>query len=192
MTSHPVQPLSDYLFASAALLRNCASSQRDDTFESAVTMVLNALAARACILVCGNGGSAADSLHLSAELTGRFRRSRKALNVLSLAGNAAFLTACSNDGDPEGIFERQVEAHAIPGGVLIAISTSGQSPSVLRAAARARNLGMSVLALTGAIPNQLALAADVALDVPSKDTAMIQQVHVCYYHQLCTLLELRI
>lgn len=192
MTDRQDVTLSDYLLASAALLKDCASSPRDEVFTSAVTMVHNALEAKACILVCGNGGSAADSLHLAAELAGTFRRSRKALNVQSLAANAAFLTAWCNDGDPEGIFERQVEAHAVAGGVLIAISTSGQSPSVLRAAARARDLRMRVLALTGALPNQLALAADVALDVPSSDTAMIQQAHVCYYHHLCTLLELRI
>lgn len=192
MKFRPDLALSDYLLASAALLKNCASSKRDATFESAVTMVQKAVASRACVLVCGNGGSAADSLHLAAELTGKFRRGRKALNVVSLAGNAAFLTAWCNDGDPEGVFERQVEAHAAADGVLIAISTSGNSPSVLRAAARARDLGMAVLALTGVLPNKLALMADVAIDVPSDDTAMIQQVHICYYHHLCTLIELRL
>ena len=184
--------LSDYLLTSAELLKDCASSQRDETFEHAVTTALKALAAKTCILVCGNGGSAADSLHLAAELTGRFKRSRKALNVLSLVGNAAFLTACSNDGDPDGIFERQIEAHAASGGLLIALSTSGQSPSVLRAAVKARDLGMSVLALTGSSPNELASLADIVLDGPSDDVAMIQQVHVCYYHHFCRLLELRV
>lgn len=189
--SCPQLALSEYLLASAELIKDCAGPERDELFERAVSITLPALAAQTPILVCGNGGSAADSLHLAAELTGRLKRSRKAFNVLSLAGNAAFLTAWSNDDDPEGIFERQVEAHAAPGGVLIAISTSGQSQNVLRAAARARELGMRVLAFTGSLPNRLTLLADVAIDVPSKDVAMIQQVHVCYYHHLCNLLEIR-
>lgn len=188
----PAKPLSDYLLGSAALCAAAASAERDAAAEKAVRLLENALAARKAVLVCGNGGSAADALHLSAELTGRLARNRQGLNVIPLVGNAAFLTAWSNDTSFESVFARQVEAHGCAGGALIALSTSGSSPSVLRAAGKAREIGMSVIALTGRVPNQLAALSDVVLDVPEGDTPMIQQVHICYYHHICTLLDQRL
>jgi D-sedoheptulose 7-phosphate isomerase len=141
------------------------------------------------VLACGNGGSASDAQHLVAELVGRFREERRALAAVALTSDAATLTALGNDYGFERVFARQVEALARRGDVLIAISTSGNSPNVLQAAQAARSLGCTVVALTGAGGGRLAQHADLLLPAPSGTVARIQEVHSLCIHVICEALD---
>jgi D-sedoheptulose 7-phosphate isomerase len=141
------------------------------------------------VLACGNGGSASDAQHLVAELVGRFRDERRALAAVTLTADAATLTALGNDYGFERVFARQVEALARRGDVLIAISTSGNSPNVLQAAQAARSLGCTVVALTGAGGGRLAQHADLLLKAPSSTVARIQEVHSLCIHVICEALD---
>ncbi|MBC7216471.1 MAG: SIS domain-containing protein [Burkholderiaceae bacterium] len=157
--------------------------------ESAARLLTDVFFAGKPLLVCGNGGSAADAQHIAGELVGRFRKERKALPVIALGTDPAVLTALGNDYGYEQVFARQVEAYGVAGGVLWAISTSGNSPNILAAAEKARHLEMKVLALTGLGGGKLAQYADLLLDVPSVDTPLIQQAHQVIYHHLCECVE---
>jgi D-sedoheptulose 7-phosphate isomerase len=141
------------------------------------------------ILVCGNGGSAAESQHFAAELTGRFRRERRALAAIALTVDTSALTAIGNDYGFDQVFARQVEALGVEGDVLLAISTSGQSPNVVLAAKTARRMGLAVVALTGASAGALGEHADVVLAVPDDNTARVQEVQLSILHLLCEELE---
>jgi len=142
------------------------------------------------VLLCGNGGSAADCQHVAAELVSRLTRDseRPGLPAIALTTDTSFLTAYANDCGFEGVFARQVEALGRPGDVLIGISTSGNSPNVLRAVELAREKGMRSIALTGQ-GGRLAKLADVAVSVPSDDTRHIQEAHLAVEHVLCLLVE---
>jgi D-sedoheptulose 7-phosphate isomerase len=122
-------------------------------------------------------------------LVGKFLLQRRAINAICLSTNASVLTAWANDVDYETVFSRQVEAHAQPGAVLWAISTSGNSPNVVSAVKTARELGVKVIGMTGEGGGKLAGHCDVLLDVPSKATPRIQEVHLVWYHYLCEALE---
>jgi D-sedoheptulose 7-phosphate isomerase len=141
------------------------------------------------ILFCGNGGSAADCQHIATELVVRLGRTRAALPALALTTDTSTLTAAGNDFGFDEIFARQIEAHGRAGDLLVAISTSGCSANVLRAARAAKSRQMRVLALTGKKPNLLARRADWALAVPSADTQRIQEAHITLLHILCTQTE---
>lgn len=141
------------------------------------------------MLLCGNGGSAADAQHIAAELSGRFYFDRPPLYAEALHVNTSFLTAVANDYGYDEVFARMVEAAGHPGDTLIAISTSGNSPSVLRAAQRAARNGMTVIGLTGASGGKLAAQCDLCLQVPSSDTPRIQECHILIGHIWCELLE---
>jgi D-sedoheptulose 7-phosphate isomerase len=141
------------------------------------------------ILACGNGGSAAQAQHLAAELVGRFREERRALPGIALSADTATLTSLGNDYGYERVFARQVEALARPGDLLFAISTSGQSPNVVRAAQSARELGCVVVALTGARGGALAAHADLLLVAPSTVVARIQEVHMLCIHAIADALD---
>ena len=146
------------------------------------------------ILACGNGGSAADAQHFAAELIGRFERERAALPAVALSTDTSALTAIGNDYGFEAVFRRQVEGLGRPGDCLLAISTSGDSPNVLAAAAAAREQGLGVVALTGRDGGKLAGAlgaADVELRAPAASTARIQELHILLLHCLCDLLDRR-
>jgi D-sedoheptulose 7-phosphate isomerase len=142
------------------------------------------------LLLCGNGGSAADCQHVAAELVNRLNKDceRRALPALALTTDTSCLTAYANDYGFEGVYARQVEAFGTAGDVLLAISTSGSSPNVLAAADVARARGIAVVALLGET-GRLAGAADVAIQVPSRDTQLVQQVHLAVEHLLCELVE---
>lgn len=163
--------------------------------SSAIVAVANHLAGVLIgggkVLLCGNGGSAADAQHIAAELVVRFRRNRLALPALALSTDTSVLTAAGNDYGFERVFARQVEAWGRQGDVLIAISTSGQSPNVLAAAETARSLGLFTIGLTGSRPSPLAAAVDVVLAVPSEQTSLIQQAHIAILHLVCDLVEQR-
>jgi len=148
-----------------------------------------ALAAGHKILLCGNGGSAADAQHWAAEIVGRFQKERAGMPALALTVDTSILTAVGNDYGFERIFARQVEALGQEGDVLVAISTSGNSPNVLAAAKEAKNKGMKLVGFTAAGGGQLAELCEVCLAIPTKVTARAQEVHEIIGHIICEILE---
>ncbi|TLD96159.1 D-sedoheptulose 7-phosphate isomerase [Helicobacter jaachi] len=141
------------------------------------------------ILICGNGGSAADAQHFAAELTGRYKKERKALAAIALSVDTSALTAIGNDYGFEFVFSRQVEALANKGDVLFAISTSGNSPNVLNAAKIARQKQCAIIGLSGKDGGKLNEVCDINLVMPDKDTPRIQELHILIIHILCDLIE---
>jgi len=155
----------------------------------AVETIRASLAAGGKLLIAGNGGSAADAQHIAAELTGRFLRERKPLPALALHANSSALTAIGNDYGYEHVFARELAAHARPGDVLLAISTSGGSKNILRAIEEAREKKVAVIGMTGESGGAMRTACDLCLCVPSKSTARIQEMHIMIGHTICELLE---
>ncbi len=141
------------------------------------------------LLFCGNGGSAADSQHLAAELTGRFILDRKPLAALALSTDTSALTCIANDYSFDEVFARQVQGLGRAGDVLVGISTSGNSRNVIRAVEEAKALGMSVIGLLGRDGGALRALCDVPIVVPSPTTARIQEAHILIGHTLCGLIE---
>jgi D-sedoheptulose 7-phosphate isomerase len=164
-------------------------ADNSDRVERAATIIVEALATGHLVLVCGNGGSAAEAQHLAGELVGRFRREREPWPVMALTADMAVLTAVANDYGYDTVFERQVAAFGRRGDVLVGISTSGESANVVNAACLARDRGMSVIALTGHEPNRLGRDADVAITVPAAETALVQEVHTVLVHLICDMVE---
>ena len=160
--------------------------------EAAGALIIHSLAANKPLLICGNGGSAADAQHISGELVGRFLLERRALNVICLSANTAIITAWANDYDYESIFARQVEAHGNNGGVLLCLSTSGNSKNVIAALGVAKHLGMATIGMTGEGGGHMAQLCDVLIDVPSKVTPRVQEMHLVIYHFLCEQIELEL
>jgi D-sedoheptulose 7-phosphate isomerase len=144
------------------------------------------------LLAAGNGGSAAQAQHLTAELVGRYRRERPALSAIALHAETSSLTAIANDYGAEDMFARQVRAHGRPGDVLLALSTSGRSRNLTMAAAAARAGGISVWALTGARPNPLATLADECLCIDALAAATVQEAHQVVLHLLCEAVDRRV
>ncbi|MFM9904302.1 MAG: D-sedoheptulose 7-phosphate isomerase [Pyrinomonadaceae bacterium] len=142
------------------------------------------------VLLCGNGGSAADAQHIAAEFVGRYETERHALPAISLTTDTSALTALANDYDFERVFARQVEALASEGDCLIAISTSGNSRNVIAAVMEARKRGCKVIGMTGAGGKKLASLCDVCILVPSERTARIQEAHITIAHIWCELIDL--
>lgn len=141
------------------------------------------------LLACGNGGSAAEAQHLTAELVGRFESERCPLSAIPLHGDTSSVTAIGNDYGPVNVFERQVQAHGRPGDVLVCLSTSGRSPNVIAAAHRARRLGLAAWAITGPGPNPLAAACDDAITVDAGTTSTVQEIHLAAIHLLCGVVD---
>ena len=161
-----------------------------DSILDASKLLIDCLAGGGKVMVCGNGGSAADAQHFAAELMGRFiRENRKGLPVLSLTADSAFLTAWSNDVSYENVFARQVEALGKPGDVLVGISTSGRSKNIVEAFNLARQKDVRCLALLGGDGGDLLSLADTALLVPAWSTPRIQEVQILLLHLLCELVE---
>lgn len=141
------------------------------------------------LLAAGNGGSAAQAQHLTAELVGRYRDDRRPLSAVALCAETSSLTAISNDYAATELFARQVEAHGRTGDVLVLLSTSGKSPNMLAAARRGREVGMTVWAFTGPAPNPLAELADETLAVDASFTATVQELHLVGVHILCASVD---
>lgn len=141
------------------------------------------------LLAAGNGGSAAQAQHLTAELVGRFRDDRPPFSALALHSDTSSTTAIANDYGIEEVFARQVRAHGRAGDVLILLSTSGSSANLLSAARVARKTGLTVWGLTGKGPNPLAAGSDEALSVPAASTATVQELHLVAVHMLCTAFD---
>lgn len=184
--------LADYLTESADVLHRTALSVSGALMDKAIDAIAMALAANRALLVCGNGGSASDAQHITGELVGRFLKERRGLKAICLSSNAAVLTAWANDYSYDTVFSRQVEAYGEPGGVLLGLSTSGNSGNVVKAFEAARALGMTTIALTGEGGGKLAALSDLLLAVPSRHTPLIQQGHLCLYHFLCERVEARL
>ena len=144
------------------------------------------------VLVMGNGGSAADAQHLAAELVGRFLLERKALPAIALTTDTSILTAVGNDYSFDDLFSRQVEAHAVPGDIVIGISTSGNSRNVCRALALANEVGARTLGLLGRDGGEIAGITDTSLIVSVEETPRIQEAHLVIIHLLCDLIEKRL
>ena len=141
------------------------------------------------ILFCGNGGSAADSQHLAAELVCKYKKDRHALNAIALTTNTSVLTAAANDLSFDYIFERQIEALGKEGDVLIALTTSGKSINIIRAVERANEMGLKTIALTGKDGGAIKHNASIAIKVPSDITNNIQEMHIAIGHILCEIIE---
>ncbi|MBF8192528.1 SIS domain-containing protein [Nonomuraea sp. K274] len=147
------------------------------------------LSAGGRLLACGNGGSAAEAQHLTAELVGRFRDDREPYAAIPLHGDGSSLTAIANDFGADQVYARQVRAHGRPGDVLLCLSTSGASANVLAAASTAQENGILAWAMTGPAPNPLADVCDETVCVPSGETATVQEVHLAMIHLLCEAVE---
>lgn len=177
------------------LIEEAAESLRrlDDArlaeLEAAARLLVDCFKTGHTLYICGNGGSAADAQHIAAELTGRYLRDRKALNCIALTVNTSNLTAIANDYGYDHVFARQVEAHVKKGDCLWAISTSGKSPSILKAAEAARARGARVLGFTGVNGEALSAVSDVCFMAPAESAYAIQQLHELAYHILCDLVE---
>lgn len=141
------------------------------------------------VFTCGNGGSAADAQHIAGELVGRFRLKVKGYKAFALTTNSSVVTALANDFSYDEIFSKQLESGAQEGDVLLALSTSGMSPNVVRAAEAANELGMTSLAFVGGNGGRLAQVSRLALIVPHEDFARIQEIHMMFGHILCGLVE---
>ena len=178
-----------YLAESAAIKRLTADACAE-AIVTAAAAVTEAFRAGGKLLICGNGGSAADCQHRAAEFVSRLTKDfeRPGLPAIALTTDTSFLTAYANDCGFDGIFARQVQALGRPGDVLLGISTSGNSPNVIQAVELARATGLRTVSLTGA-GGRLGKLADVAIAVPSDDTQHIQETHLAIEHVLCMLVE---
>jgi D-sedoheptulose 7-phosphate isomerase len=160
--------------------------------ERAAQTIADALLHDNKLLLCGNGGSAADSQHLAAEFTGRFIKDRKPLAAVALSTDSSALTCIANDYSFDEVFSRQVLAIGRPGDCLLAISTSGNSRNVIRAAEAARSIGIRTIGLLGRDGGVLRGICDLAVVVPSATTARIQEAHIFIGHALCAMVESRL
>ena len=157
--------------------------------EQAGRLICERLAAGNKVLLCGNGGSAADAQHIAAELVGRYEQPRRAFPAIALTTDTSALTALSNDYGYEDVFARQVEALAVAGDVLIAISTSGKSTNVIKAAEQARAIGCKTIGLTGVSGEPLASLCDLSIVVPALRTSRVQEAHIIIGHLWCEMVD---
>ena len=176
--------------AESAEVKRMTAAVCGEAILEAARLISECLRLGGKVLLCGNGGSAADAQHIAAELIGRLNgRPRPPLAALALTTDTSVLTALGNDFGYEGVFERQVEALARPGDVLIAISTSGRSANLLRAVAAAAGLDVRTVALTGRDGGSLVDRVALAIRVPSLDTQRVQEAHIAIGHVICSLVE---
>lgn len=167
-----------------------ATAAQAPLIESVARKMVETIRAGGKILTCGNGGSAADSQHFACELVGTFmNKSRKAFPVVALTTNSSNLTSIGNDLSFDEVFRREVEALGKPGDILVAITTSGNSPNVLKAVAQAKQQGLWVFGMTGGTGGKLKQQADACLVVPNPTTPRIQETHIAVIHILCALAE---
>jgi len=183
--------INDYLTRVSELFVQTAKSDLERPVADVIEILVRVISEDKPVLVCGNGGSAADAMHIAGELVGRYLLDRPAYKVVSLGTDPAVTTAWSNDFGYETLFARQVEGLGESGGVLWCLSTSGNSENVVRAAAAAKDRGMTTIAFTGRGGGRLA-NSDILVTVPSESTAHIQEVHTCLYHYVCEQVECRL
>ncbi len=155
----------------------------------AARLMVRAFRQKGKVLFCGNGGSAADAQHLAAELSGRFYKDRPPLFAEALHANTSFLTAVANDYGYDEVFARAVEAMGRPGDVLVALSTSGNSPNVLKAIEKSQKMGLHTIGLTGHDGGRMRSLCDCCIVVPQHDTPRIQEAHITIGHIWCAWVE---
>ncbi len=186
--NHPLETIfSDHI----RLVREAKDPKQYQKILLAGESIVDSLQKGGKVLLCGNGGSAADALHFAAELVGRFEQERKGYPAIALSTNPSVLTSLSNDYSFEEIFSRQVLAFGDEKDILIAISTSGSSTNVIRGVETAAVKNIPVIALTGKVPNPLADLSHIVLSVNSSHTARIQEIHAIFLHALAALIEER-
>ena len=176
--------LQEHLETIQTLLRSSIKE-----IEQAGQMICDALSAGKKILLCGNGGSAADAQHIAAELVGCYEKQRRSWPAIALTTDTSALTAVSNDLGYEQVFARQLAGLAQTGDILIAISTSGRSKNVLKAVERARELGCRTIALTGASIDPLGSMCDFTVAVPANRTSRVQEAHITIGHLWCEMVD---
>ena len=164
-------------------------ANNNNEIEAAGTILIDTLKRGGKILLCGNGGSAADCQHIAAEFVVRYEKNRKALPAIALTTDTSILTASANDFDFNSVFSRQVEALGNANDCLIAISTSGCSGNVIAAVTAAKSKGMKVIALTGCEESELSQLASLTVKVPSSVTARVQEAHILIGHWWCAVVE---
>lgn len=182
-------------FFDSADLKYAAAEVLSKPIADAISALVGCITNGGKVLACGNGGSAADAQHFAAEFVGRFERERPGLAAIALTTDTSILTAIGNDYSFEAVFSKQVQALGAPGDVLLAMTTSGNSPNVLAAAAAARAKDMTVIALTGQSGGKLRQQlgeTDVFIGVPHDRTARIQEVHLLVLHCLCDAVDLQL
>jgi D-sedoheptulose 7-phosphate isomerase len=175
--------------AESARIKTELASTSSDLIRRAAEIAVACLRSGGKILICGNGGSAADSQHIAAEMVGRFRMNRKGLPAVALTTDTSVLLSIGNDYGFDEIFKRQIEALGAKGDLLIGLSTSGNSANVVKAAEQAESSGLHTVALVGAQNCRLDGLAGLVIHVPSDDAARIQESHIAVGHVLCDLIE---
>ena len=176
-------------FADSASVKQQFAREHADRIVQVVKLIATAFREGRKVLLFGNGGSATDAAHIAAEFVGRYHRERAPLPAIALATDIAAITCIANDYGYEELFARQIRAHGQKGDVAIAISTSGNSPNVLKGVAVARECGMTTIAWTGGTGGKLAGLVEYPFIVPSTITARIQESHITLGHVLCELVE---
>jgi len=184
-----IQSEIDHQLSESAQVKREFAECCSDAVIDVAELLISAVHRQQRILLCGNGGSAADAQHIAAELVARLRKERRAIPALALSTNTSTLTALANDYDFSKVFVRQVEAFGSLGDVLIGISTSGNSENVLKAMVFAKQQGLKTVALTGGSGGKMAAVADLSIIVPSTSVQRIQEVHITVGHILCDLIE---
>ena len=162
------------------------------TIERIADLIASSIEGGGKIMLCGNGGSAADAQHVAAEFVGRFEKERRAYPAIALTANSSAVTAIGNDYGFEHVFSRQVEAFAKKGDVLVGISTSGSSKNVLNAMRAAKKIGCTTIGVTGKKGDALRELSDISFSASSDVTAGIQEVHILFWHIVCTLIDERL
>jgi D-sedoheptulose 7-phosphate isomerase len=191
-TSPRISPMKESVlaaFAESASVKQRFAREHADRIVQVATVIANAFTDGNKVLLFGNGGSSTDAAHIAAEFVGRYKRERIPLPAIALATDIAAITCIANDYGYEELFARQVRAHGKAGDIAIGISTSGNSPNVLRGIAAARECGLTTVAWTGASGGKLAGLVDYPFVVPSTVTSRIQESHITLGHVLCELVE---
>lgn len=182
------QTIQDEFSSHLATINNVIGSM-EEPLEKASALIVDALKNGNKILLCGNGGSAADAQHIAAELTGRYKTERKGLPGIALTTDTSALTAIGNDYGYDRIFDRQVEALANTGDLLIGISTSGNSQNVVSALSLAQEMGCKTVGLSGRDGGVMNEVCDINIIVPSDNTPRIQEMHILFGHIICQIID---
>lgn len=182
-TQHIQKKIEEHIAAARELLGD------PGTISEVAECAVHALRSGGKILLCGNGGSAADAQHVAAELVGRFALERKAYPAIALTANSSIVTAIGNDYGFERVFARQVEALAQRGDVVVGISTSGNSANIINAMRTAKEKGCKTIGVTGKSGGKLKKESDICFCAASPDTPRIQEVHILFWHIVCELVE---
>ena len=183
------QKIRSLLAAHDSAFRATFNDAAVDSLEQIAEKIAQTLKAGGKILLCGNGGSAADSQHIAAEFIGRFKKERKSLPAIALTTDSSILTAIGNDYSFERIFERQVEGLGAAGDILMALSTSGKSKNVIEAVKKAKSLGLTTVGFTGSSGGELKKIVDLNFSAVSEKTPHIQEMHITALHAISEAVE---